>query len=546
MACLLLSAVTTLLAAGCARRGDRAAGASHGGKELRPTRGVLLISLDTLRADHLGAYGYKRDTSPFIDSLAARGVVFEHAYSQYPSTLTSHMTIFTGLYPGEHRVYPPDAILSPEITTLPMWFQKAGYATGGFTEGAFVSGRFGFDRGFDSFNDEALRKTDDIERTMQKALRFLDGLQSGQKFFLFFHSYEIHDPYDPPQRFVTRFWDQPVPDTIQPNAPDMVRYNVFGGDLDPVTVPYFKALYDASIAYADDAMRRFFAALAKRGLTDDLTVILLSDHGEQFLEHGQFVHGDLYHEVMHVPLIVLHPDLKPRRVQHPVELADVAPTLAALAHIETGADPSGRSLVPDLSGTQPADEHWSAYSELEPGGVSRSIHSVVGDQHFNLVVHRYSTRRWLGRETTLDVPAGESSVLSLLSYQGPRTVDLLVGGRVIAREHVDVNQTDIPLSGLIGPDTHSITLRAETCTPIPKRSNACRAIRILAPTPRHVELFNVSKDPFEQTDLSATRPDLTHRLLRTVMQRTFTVRGAPLVERLGTELKDRLKALGYL
>src|SRR5687767_4733510 len=117
----------------------------------RATRGYILISIDTLRADHLGLYGYPRPTSPFLDSLARRATVFEEAYAPFPSTLVSHMSMLTGLHPGEHGVLQPDAVLSPEVEILPEVFQRHGFRTAGFAEGGYVSGRFGFRRGFDTF-----------------------------------------------------------------------------------------------------------------------------------------------------------------------------------------------------------------------------------------------------------------------------------------------------------------------------------------------------------------------------------------------------------
>src|ERR1700688_1911402 len=112
----------------------------------RGTRGLVLISIDTLRADHLGCYGYPRPTSSFLDELARRATLFEEAYAPFPSTLVSHMSIFTGLYPREHGVLPPNSVLSSQVETLPEVFQRHGFRTAGFTEGGFVSGRFGFRR----------------------------------------------------------------------------------------------------------------------------------------------------------------------------------------------------------------------------------------------------------------------------------------------------------------------------------------------------------------------------------------------------------------
>ncbi|MGB5175506.1 MAG: sulfatase-like hydrolase/transferase, partial [Thermoanaerobaculia bacterium] len=180
-------AVVALLA-GCGLRQSP----PSGGFDPQPTRGYILISIDTLRADHLGAYGYDRDTSPFLDSLAASGTLFERAVVQYPSTLTSHMSIFTGLYPQEHEVLPPSTVLSGEIETLPEIFQRHGFRTAGHTEGGFMAGGYGFARGFDEFTDTAYGSDTDVERTFRRGLDSLQSLEADEPFFLFLHTYAVH------------------------------------------------------------------------------------------------------------------------------------------------------------------------------------------------------------------------------------------------------------------------------------------------------------------------------------------------------------------
>ena len=140
------------------------------GFEPRPTRGVILISLDTVRADHLSCYGYERRTTPFLESLAERSVLFERAVAQYPSTLISHMSMFTGFYPRQHGVFPPAAVLSPEIETMPERLQAAGLRTAGHTEGGYVSGAYGFERGFEEFTDTPYADDTDVERTFERGL----------------------------------------------------------------------------------------------------------------------------------------------------------------------------------------------------------------------------------------------------------------------------------------------------------------------------------------------------------------------------------------
>lgn len=178
--------------------------------ELGETRGYVLISLDTLSARHLGAYGNERETSPFFDQLAARGTLFENAFVQYPSTLVSHVSMFTGLYPQEHGVYPPSSVLSPLIPSLPEIFRQAGYRTAGHSEAGYVSKDFGFDRGFDEFR--ALQTGGRAEGTFTRGLDFLRALEEGDRFFLFLHTYAVHDPYNPPGDYDGRFWEGSPPE----------------------------------------------------------------------------------------------------------------------------------------------------------------------------------------------------------------------------------------------------------------------------------------------------------------------------------------------
>src|ERR1044072_8072660 len=181
-----------------------------------PTRGYVVISIDTLRADHLGCYGYARPTSPFLDELATRGTLFEQAYSQYPSTLVSHMSMFPGLYPGEHGVVTADAVLGAEIESFPEVFQRAGFRTAGFTEGGYVSGRYGFRRGFDSFRARGQAGGRRGQAAFARGVAFLAGVRDGERFLLFLHTSAVHSPYDAPARYREAFWPgEPPPGGIR-------------------------------------------------------------------------------------------------------------------------------------------------------------------------------------------------------------------------------------------------------------------------------------------------------------------------------------------
>ncbi len=261
-----------LIPTGCALRGERL------------PRGIVLVSIDTLRADHLGAYGYARPTSPFFDELAQRGTLFERAIVQLPGTLPSHMSIFTGLYPAEHGVYPPDNVLAVNVPTLPEVLRAHGFRTAGFTEGGYVDGHYGFERGFDRFADDTGEGSRAVEATLARGLDFLAGLQRDERFFLFLHTYVVHDPYDPPPPYERLFWeDSPPAEAWEPTGPNLTAVNRGERTVTPATVRYFEALYDGSIRYFDDRLRAFFARLDELGLTDETTIVLTSDHGEEFL-----------------------------------------------------------------------------------------------------------------------------------------------------------------------------------------------------------------------------------------------------------------------
>lgn len=535
---VLVVASSGLLSAalgGCRTRAD---------STLRPTRGVLVISLDTLRADHLSAYGYSRDTSPFLDALARRGVLFEQVIAQYPSTLTSHMCVFTGLYPGEHGVYPPDAVLSERIPTLPELFRAGGYRTGGFTEGGFVAGRFGFARGFDTFDDRARRKPDDVERTLARARAFVEGIGPEERYFLFVHSYQIHDPYDPPEPYASMFRDGEPPDTFPPDAAHLVRHNTYGGELPAGTVEYFEALYDGSIRYADDQLAEFFAFLEERGLTDDLTVVVLSDHGEQFQEHGQFVHADIYYETMHVPLVVVHPGLPAgRRVGRPVELLDVAPTLLDLAGIDADVSMSGRSRIPEMLGAGGSGGAATAYAENDLGQ-SRSFYMERDRSLHHVVVHHRPLGDWNGRRVTLDLAPDVGSV-RLQGWRTPHAATLSLEGGWSRDVEVPAEPRDRAFAVPAG-DRRRLTVTAHDCTPREGRQNACFAFRVLEPETTLTELFEVSGDPLEQHDLARQRPEEAAELRRRVMAVHHDPRAEPAIRRLERSLERRLRALGYL
>lgn len=308
----------------------------HGGPPA--ARSVIVVDIDTLRADHLGTYGYERATSPNLDAFARRGVRFDWAFSQAPYTLASQTSILTSLYPSSHLVLHDADRLPTERVTLAERFAAAGFTTGAFIDGGFLKAHFGLDQGFATYFDLNGGGVKEGEA------RIRDWLAShrSERFFLFLHTYDVHSPYAPPAPFRERFAALVAPPSpgFEPTsealeAVRLSQYSAHPVHLAANDLAYAEALYDGEIAYVDAWFGRFVATLAELGLSDSTVVAVVSDHGEEFAEHGSLLHEKLYTTVTHVPLLVAGPGLaRDTRVAAVVETIDLAPTLLDLAGVE--------------------------------------------------------------------------------------------------------------------------------------------------------------------------------------------------------------------
>ena len=291
------------------------------------TRSVVLISIDTLRADHLPIYGYTKVATPALDALAAESVVFTRAYAHSPQTLPSHTSILTGLLPFEHGVRDNVGFtLKSNPRMLQHYLRERGYATAAMVSSFVLRAETGLAQGFDTYDAQMPPASPELSvgqvqrdgaATIAAAEKWLDGRTDGPPFFLFVHLYEPHTPYSPPARY---------------------------GRYDP---------YDGEIAYSDELVGRLKEALRSRGLYDDATVVLLSDHGEGLGDHGELEHGVfLYDESVRVPLMIKLPRGRNagRRVDAPVQHIDVLPTLLAVAGVAPVGPLQGRSLVGAMAG----------------------------------------------------------------------------------------------------------------------------------------------------------------------------------------------------
>ncbi|HEY1252505.1 MAG TPA: sulfatase-like hydrolase/transferase [Thermoanaerobaculia bacterium] len=298
-----------------------------------PGAPVVLISVDTLRADHLPAYGYTRVETPNLDALRKDSVLFENAYAHVPLTLPSHVSIFTGLLPPQNGVRDNLGYsLGPGPATIAATLKAAGYATGGAVSSVVLSHATGVSRGFDFWDDDV--EPTRVNQSLSRVQRGGDETESllaswiaahdQGRFFAFLHLFEPHAPYEPPEPFKSRYAQQP---------------------------------YDGEIARADEIVGRLIALLREKKLYDEALVVFLSDHGEGLNDHGEDEHGVLlYREEIHVPLFVKFPGQRRagETVKSPVALTDVFPTIAEVAGAPAPPGLAGRSLIATLTAASPA------------------------------------------------------------------------------------------------------------------------------------------------------------------------------------------------
>lgn len=385
------------------------AGATAGGPGGARRPNIVLISIDTLRADALEPWGAARPTSPNISRLASESWVFENAYSQAGVTAPAHMTLLTSLYPTVHGVsnlsvsgkeraeeerdYAQAIHLDPKVKTLAGVLAENGWRTAGFTSGGNLSSELGFDQGFHEYgdapsagvngNDGPWFDAGEVEAWLAQHAR--------EPFFLFVHTWIPHMPYLPKPPWDTAF----DPDYRGPIVSSRAAFDALGEHADEAVVPrgmlrgvdrkdpietgHVRALYDGDVRYADEAVGELLAVLEQAGVMDDTILVLVSDHGEQFLEHGAFGHpAELWTYLVHVPLIIRMPTREARTFDATVRLIDVMPTLLDLVDVSPPPELQGRSLLPLLEGPL---EEVPTISEIvtrwKYDGVEKTPHRLV-------------------------------------------------------------------------------------------------------------------------------------------------------------------------
>jgi arylsulfatase A-like enzyme len=324
---------------------------------------LILISIDCLRADHVGVYGYHRATTPHIDALAEDGSTFEAAISTSSWTLPTHLSMLTGLLPSFHGVREQQK-LSRAVPYLPELLSQTGYQVDGVASWHFTSQQFGFDRGFHTYRLLVGRRADGVVDAALDLVRRAEGRNQ----FLFVHLIDPHWPYLPPKSWLERFGPRPR------DISDLLE-KVFDGDTpsDQDEIEQVIHLYDAEIAYADEQVGRLVDELKSRDLYDDALIIVTADHGEAFYEHGHWQHTvSLYDEVIRIPLIVKWPgSSRKARVKMPVSQIDIFPTILRAAGLDppaTGAlTLSEQQSIAPISGRSVISELTSARGRPPPG-----------------------------------------------------------------------------------------------------------------------------------------------------------------------------------
>jgi arylsulfatase A-like enzyme len=326
---LLTGLLVLAMLLGCGRRG----------------KNVVLVIVDTVRADHLGCYGYQRDTSPHIDSLASAGTVWANVYAQSSWTLPAATTILSGLSERSHRagmnVSSGEVFrMGDRMPTLATILDEKGYETAAFFNVYLMSREFGFDRGFQSF-DCHRNGHGRAGVTVDQALGWLEDADGNEPFFLALHLFDPHDPYAPPAPFDTLYAEEGVAgDSVWEFTPE-------GAVARPSQRDHLMNLYDGEIAWTDSQLGRLFAALRRSGLSEETIIVLTADHGEEFLEHGYVGHGrTLYGETVNVPLVMSGPGVPAGRVDSTAAAQmDVLPTVLGLLEVKPPEHAEGIDLL---------------------------------------------------------------------------------------------------------------------------------------------------------------------------------------------------------
>lgn len=411
---------------------------------------IFLVILDAVRPDHLSCYGYRRKTTPNIDNLAEEGVLFENAISPAGWTPPAHASLFTGLFPSQHGLGHGSLYLNQRFPALAAILRSSGYETIGISNNPWVSHATGLDRGFAIFHEvyykkgsllETLRfaiqklsaiigNTDDdgAHRTNHLALTYLSQRErEGRPFFIFINYLESHLPYKVPRPYATLF-GKPARGRINQ---DWRRYVSGRVAMDEDDFESLKSLYDGAISYLDAKIEELVSCLRQREMLDETVVIITSDHGDNFGDHGLMGHElGLYDSLLRIPLIIRYPPLFPagRRVTEQVQLLDIFTTILEILGHE-GVETQGRSLLPERLKANPRrfavaeqsrpslEVFTKRFPEFDPSPYDRELRAIRAEDHKYI---------WAsdGRDELYDIRADPQEKENLISMQLEKAQEL--------------------------------------------------------------------------------------------------------------------------
>lgn len=385
-----------------------------------PKANIILIGIDSLRPDHTTMFGYKRTTTPHLQEFAEQACVFKRCHSVAPWTLPSFMSMLTGLYPSVsgfiNKWTPVDAKhmvesrLKDEVTTLPQVLVGQGYEAAAFTGDAGVSSRYGFGRAMSTYLDDLHFGA--MDHSMPACLEWLKSRPQDKPFFLFLHGYDCHGQFDPPGGYKRRFVDKyegrlkggkveqgrfrEASLRVALNPENRGEPKVVG--MDAKDAEFYRALYDEKIYDVDERVNNFLEQLKSMGLYDKSIVIIVSDHGEEFLDHGGIDHGQsLYQELTHVLLMIHFPGQKQGAAFYDlVNVFDALPTALEAAQVQIPHAINAHSLVPIMRGGQIERPYLFAESDYRLFVHKRSVRNERYKFIYNLVS---------GKRELYDLPA---------------------------------------------------------------------------------------------------------------------------------------------
>ena len=360
---------------------------------------VILVTIDTLRADHLGCYGYPRKTSPFLDRLAADGVIFCNAFSSSSHTTPSHASIFTSLHPVQHKALMNGTSLPESVLTMAEIFDEAGYKTAGFFSVNYLEG---IGQGFDTFDwatDQMNYYTRTADRTVDNAIRWLRRQKPADRLFLWIHFFDIHAPNKNPSDL-----DLEKALESEDEKKEFINYlaesHGIPRDFYKDEQSLFKTFngYDAEIAFVDRELERLWSMLEEEGRNDNALWIITSDHGEGLGNHHYIEHSKkIYNEQLHVPLIICHGsgEIKPASVEALVRHVDLLPTLSEILGFplkERSKTIQGESLIPMIERDSRPPATRYAFSQRRPRGKRKrgwepGKHYTLQDRNYKYILH---------------------------------------------------------------------------------------------------------------------------------------------------------------